>query len=67
MKLEKLYNIIEYHFKNNSEVFNISMEVVTEIAKEFILPIALEIKNLNPTSEKGYGVKYAYKFYVILI
>ncbi|HEC41121.1 MAG TPA: Lrp/AsnC family transcriptional regulator [bacterium] len=61
-KLEKLYNIVEYHFRNNPEVIKVSMEVVTEIAKDFILPIDLEIENLNPTSKKGCGVKCTYEF-----
>ncbi|MBA7551751.1 hypothetical protein ES705_44299 [subsurface metagenome] len=61
-KLEKLYNIVDYHFRNNPEVINVSMEVVTEIAKDFILPIDLEAEKLNPTSEKGCGEKCTYKF-----
>lgn len=61
-KLEKLYNIVDYHFRNNPEVIKVSMEVVTEIAKDFILPIDLEIENLNPTSKKGCGVKCTYEF-----
>ena len=61
-KLEKLYSIVDYHFRNNPEVINVSMEVVTEIAKDFILPIDLEIENLNPTSKKGCGVKCTYEF-----
>lgn len=61
-KLETLYNIVDYHFRKNPEVDRVSMEIVTEIAKDFILLIDLEAENLNPTSEKGCGEKCTYNF-----
>ncbi len=66
-KLEKLYNIVDYHFRNNPEVKTVSLEVVTEIAKDFILPIDLKSEELIPSSEKGCGEKCPYKFNAIRI
>jgi Lrp/AsnC family transcriptional regulator len=61
-KLEKLYNIVDYHFRKNPEVDSVSMEIVTEIAKDFVLPIDLEAERLNPTSGKGCGEECTYNF-----
>ena len=61
-KLEKLYNIVDYHFRKNPEVDSVSMEIVTEIAKDFVLPIDLEAERLNPSSGKGCGEECTYNF-----
>ncbi|TFF63857.1 MAG: Lrp/AsnC family transcriptional regulator [Promethearchaeota archaeon] len=59
-ELEKLDNIINYHFRNKDEVGSVSMEVVTEIAKDFILPIDFDSEDHNPTLEEGCGPKCKY-------
>lgn len=60
-KLQKLDNIVNYHFRNNPEIQNTSMELVIEIAKDFILPIDFDSENHDPTSEEGCGENCSYK------
>ncbi|MHA1669308.1 MAG: Lrp/AsnC family transcriptional regulator [Promethearchaeota archaeon] len=59
--LSKLDNIINYHFRSNSEVQSVSMELVTEIAKDFILPLDFSSDDHNPTMENGCGDKCSYQ------
>jgi len=59
-ELEKLDNIINYHFRNKEDVGSVSMEIVTEIAKDFILPIDFDSEDHNPTLEDGCGPKCKY-------
>ncbi len=54
-QLEKLDNIINYHFRNKEDVQSVSMEIVTEIAKDFVLPIDFDLENHDPTLEDGCG------------
>ncbi|HDZ18243.1 MAG TPA: Lrp/AsnC family transcriptional regulator, partial [archaeon] len=56
-KLKKLDNIVNYHYRNNPDVQNISMELVVDIAKDFILPIDFDSEHHNPTAEEGCGEK----------
>ncbi len=60
-KLEKLDAIINYHFRNKPEVQNVSMEVVTDIAKDLILPIDFDSENHDPNEEHGCGELCKYK------
>ncbi|MFX0022711.1 MAG: Lrp/AsnC family transcriptional regulator [Candidatus Hermodarchaeota archaeon] len=60
-KLQKLDNIVNYHFRNNPEITNASMEVVIDIAKDFILPIDFDSEDHNPTLEDGCGDACKYK------
>jgi DNA-binding Lrp family transcriptional regulator len=60
-KLEKLDNIVNYHFRNNPDVQSSSMEIVSEIAKDFVLPIDFDSEEHNPTLEEGCGEKCKYK------
>ena len=60
-ELERLNNIVDYHFRNNPEVKFVSMEIVTDIAKDFIFPLDLESDKLNPTKINGCGEKCTYK------
>jgi len=54
-KLQKLDHIVNYHFRNNPEIQHASMEVVIEIAKDFILPIDFDSEDHDPTLEDGCG------------
>ena len=56
-KLEKLDKIVNYHFRNNPDVLSTSMEIVTEIAKDFILPVDFDSELHDPTEEDGCGPK----------
>ena len=60
-KLDKLDNIINYHFRRNTDIGSVSMEIVTDIAKDFILPIDFESENHNPTIEDGCGERCKFK------
>lgn len=60
-KLDKLDNIINYHFRKNPDIGSVSMEIVTDIAKDFILPIDFDSENHNPTIEDGCGEKCKFK------
>ena len=60
-KLDKLDNIINYHFRRNPDIGSVSMEIVTDIAKDFILPIDFDSEDHNPTLEDGCGEKCKYK------
>ena len=60
-KIDKLDNIVNYHFRSDPEVTSVSMNVVTEIAKDFILPIDFESEEHSPTLEEGCGAKCRYK------
>lgn len=60
-KLEKLDNIVNYHFRSDPGVQSVSMNMITEIAKDFILPIDFESEEHLPTLEEGCGEKCKYK------
>ncbi len=56
-KLNKLDNIVNYHFRQNPDVSNVAMEVVIDIAKDFVLPIDFSSDDHDPTLEDGCGEK----------
>ena len=60
-KLDKLDKIVNYHFRNNPAIFSVAMEVVIDIAKDFILPIDFDSEDHVPTIEDGCGAKCKYK------
>ena len=60
-KLPKLDRIVNYHFRNNPNIQNASMELVIEIAKDFILPIDFDSEDHDPTLENGCGEACKYK------
>ena len=60
-KLEKLDAVVNYHFRNNPDVSMTSMEIVTEIAKDLILPIDFDSEEHEPNDEVGCGDKCKYK------
>jgi hypothetical protein len=59
--ITKLDNIINYHFRSNSDVQAVSMELVTEIAKDFILPIDFSSDDHDPSIEDGCGNKCKFR------
>ncbi|MFX1447221.1 MAG: Lrp/AsnC family transcriptional regulator [Promethearchaeota archaeon] len=60
-KLEKLDNIVNYHFRSDPDVQSVSMNMITEIAKDFILPVDFESEEHIPTLEAGCGEKCKFK------
>ena len=60
-KIEKLDNIVNYHFRSDPNIQSTSMNMITEIAKDFILPVDFESENHIPTIEEGCGAKCKFK------
>ena len=60
-KLEKLDNVVNYHFRNQENIQNVSMDIITKIAKDFILPIDFDSEDHNPTLENGCGPNCKWK------
>jgi Lrp/AsnC family transcriptional regulator len=60
-KLNKLDNIVNYHFRQNPDASNVSMELVIDIAKDFILPIDFSSEEHDPNLEEGCGDKCRYR------
>jgi len=60
-KLDKLDNIVNYHFRSDPNVQSVSMNMITEIAKDFILPVDFESEEHLPTLEEGCGDKCKFK------
>ena len=54
-KLEKLYNIVNYHFRKNPGIKKISMELISDFARDFVLPIDFNVETLKPSMEDGCG------------
>ncbi len=60
-KLEKLDNVVNYHFRDKPEVQKVQMEVVTDIAKDLILPIDFDSEAHEPNLDHGCGDMCKYK------
>ncbi|GAG75942.1 unnamed protein product, partial [marine sediment metagenome] len=60
-KLDKLDNIVNYHFRSDPDITSVSMNMITEIAKDFILPIDFKSEEHTPTLEEGCGAKCKFK------
>lgn len=60
-KIDKLDNIVNYHFRMNPGVSSVAMNMVTEIAKDFILPVDFDSEDHIPTLEAGCGDKCKFK------
>ena len=59
-KLDKLDNVVNYHFRDNEDTQNVSMEIVIDIANELILPIDFDSEDHEPNEEYGCGEKCKY-------
>jgi len=60
-KIDKLDNIVNYHFRSDPNVQSVSLNMITEIAKDFILPVDFKSEEHNPTLEAGCGTKCKYQ------
>ncbi len=54
-KIEKLDKIVNYHFRTNPGIKKISMELISDFARDFILPIDFNIETLKPSMKDGCG------------
>ena len=54
-EIKQLYDVVNNHFRANSEVQKVSMDLITEFAKNFILPMVFDSEELIPSLESGYG------------
>lgn len=59
-QIKKLFNIVNQHFRANSSVQKISMEIITDIAKNLILPIDVDSEVLEPILEDGCSANCKY-------
>ena len=59
--LNKLDNIVNYHFRSDPGVSSVQMNMITEIAKDFILPVDFKSEEHSPTLEEGCGEQCRYK------
>lgn len=59
--LQKLDNVVNYHFRDNPDIKDVSMNICTEIAKDLILPIDFDSEDHNPSLEDGCGEKCKYR------
>ncbi|MFX1392576.1 MAG: Lrp/AsnC family transcriptional regulator [Promethearchaeota archaeon] len=59
-KIQKLENVVNYHFRGKPDVTKVSMEIVTEIANDLIMPIDFDSEDHEPTLESGCGDKCKY-------
>ncbi|MFX1236163.1 MAG: Lrp/AsnC family transcriptional regulator [Promethearchaeota archaeon] len=49
--LEKLYGLVNSHFRNKEQIDDVNMEIVVEIARDYIVPVNLELQEqLDPGS-----------------
>lgn len=60
-KIQKLENVVNYHFRGKMEISKVSMEVITEMANDFIMPIDFHSEDYEPTLENGCGDKCQYR------
>ena len=57
----KLEKIVNYHFRNNPDIMSSSMELITDIAKDFILPIDFNSDEQDPNELEGCGDQCKYR------
>lgn len=53
--LQKIDAVIDYHFRNKNYVSYVSMDLITDFVKDFILPIDFQIDQHDPKKESGCG------------
>jgi len=53
--LSKLDKMVNFHFRSNEKVSNVSMEVVVDVAKDLILPVDFKSEDQYPTLEECCG------------
>lgn len=58
--MHKLENVVNYHFRGKPDVTKVSMEIITDIANDLIMPIDFDSEDHNPTIEEGCGEKCKY-------
>jgi DNA-binding Lrp family transcriptional regulator len=54
-KIEKLYSIVNIHFRSNPDVKKVSLNIISDFARDFILPIDLNVESINPSLGDGCG------------
>lgn len=58
--IRQIYDVVNTHFRANSEVQKVSMDLVTNISQDFILPLDLDIEGQTPSLESRYGANCEY-------
>ncbi|MFX0035825.1 MAG: Lrp/AsnC family transcriptional regulator [Candidatus Hermodarchaeota archaeon] len=52
-KIKKIERIVNHHFRNNPQILEVSMDIITDITKDLILPINADSEILKPILEDG--------------
>ena len=56
--IRQLYDVINHHFRANLEVQKVSMDLIIEIAKDFVLPMTFDSETLIPSLESEYSSNF---------
>lgn len=56
--IKQLYDVVNHHFRANSEVQKVSMNLIIEFAEDFILPMTFDPETLIPSVESEYGTNF---------
>ncbi len=51
--IRQIYDDVNHYFRANSEVQKVSLDLIIEFAKDFILPMAFDSEALKPSLERG--------------
>ena len=62
--IHKLENVVNYHFRGKPDISKVSMEVITDIANDLIMPIDFDSEIHEPTIKDGCGPKCKYRLAV---
>jgi len=52
-KIKKIDKIVNHHFRTNSQIQEVSMEIITNITKDLVFPINVDSEILEPILEDG--------------
>ena len=52
-KIKKIDKIVNYHFRTNSQIQEVAIEIITDITKDLVLPIIVDSEILEPILEDG--------------
>lgn len=58
--IKQLYEVVSHHFRANSEVQKVSMDLIIEFANDFILPMTFDYETLIPPLKSAYGTNCKY-------
>ncbi|MHA1730772.1 MAG: Lrp/AsnC family transcriptional regulator [Promethearchaeota archaeon] len=54
-ELRKLDAVVDYHFRDHADIDRVKMEMVTDFANSFVLPVNFETEYHDPDPKRGCG------------